>query len=73
MTHTEACRQLDELGYVLLDGLMSPTLLGELREAVERLFTLEGAAAGSEFKTEPGARRLANLVNKGTIFREIIV
>ena len=33
----------------------------------------EGDRAGSEFKTEPGARRLANLVNKGEIFEQIML
>ena len=73
MTDTEARRQLDDLGYVLLPGVMDAGLLGRLRERVEQLFVIEGEAAGREFKIEPGARRLANLVNKGPVFREIIV
>jgi Phytanoyl-CoA dioxygenase (PhyH) len=36
------------------------------------LFSEEGEAAGSEFKQEPGCRRLANLVDKGEVFREVI-
>lgn len=72
MTHTEARRQLDELGYVLLPSAMQPGLQGRLRDSVEQLFASEGESAGAEFKTEPGARRLANLVNKGCVFREII-
>jgi ectoine hydroxylase-related dioxygenase (phytanoyl-CoA dioxygenase family) len=51
---------------------MGPGLLGRLRQRVEELFAAEGEAAGAEFKTEPGARRLANLVNKGAAFREVI-
>jgi hypothetical protein len=73
MTNTEACRRLDELGYVLLPNLMEPGLQQRLRNRVEEIFASEGDAAGSEFKTEPGARRLANLVNKGSVFREMIV
>lgn len=73
MTHLQACRQLDDLGFVLLPGLMGRSLLGRLRAKVEQLFAWEGDAAGSEFKTEPGARRLANLVNKGQVFRQIIL
>lgn len=73
MLATEETRQLDELGYVLLPGLMTADLLSRLRESVSRRFALEGDAAGREFKTEPGARRLANLVNKGEVFREIVV
>lgn len=73
MTNTDACGQLDDLGYVLLPNMMDRTLRCRLRERVDELFALEGEAAGAEFKTEPGARRLANLVNKGAVFREIIL
>lgn len=73
MTKPDASRQLDEWGYVLLPDLMESGLLSRLRETVEQLFLSEGDAAGSEFKIEAGARRLANLVNKGAVFREIIL
>ncbi len=66
-------RQLDELGYLVLPGLMPPELLERLRRRVDELFAEEGANAGSEFKQEPGARRLANLVNKGRVFEEVIL
>jgi ectoine hydroxylase-related dioxygenase (phytanoyl-CoA dioxygenase family) len=66
-------RQLDEEGWLALPGLMSPQLLSTLRTRVEELFEQEGTAAGSEFKMEPGARRLANLVNKGRVFEEVIL
>ncbi|HWB13109.1 MAG TPA: phytanoyl-CoA dioxygenase family protein [Pirellulales bacterium] len=73
MTNAQTCRRLDESGYVLMPGLMELDLLSRLRQRVEELLASEGDAAGSEFRTEPGARRLANLVNKGSVFREIIV
>jgi ectoine hydroxylase-related dioxygenase (phytanoyl-CoA dioxygenase family) len=73
MKYTDACQQLDESGYVLLPNLMDAGLLARLRERVEQLFLAEGESAGAEFKTEPGARRLANLVNKGAVFRQIAV
>ncbi|HEY1340371.1 MAG TPA: phytanoyl-CoA dioxygenase family protein [Bryobacteraceae bacterium] len=63
---------LDRQGYATLEGFMSAALLEELRAAVDGLFQSEGESAGSEFKQEPGARRLANLVDKGEIFRRII-
>src|SRR5689334_16538346 len=70
---SEADRQhLDELGYLVLPGLMSSELLRALRRRIDELFVEEGAAAGAEFKQEPGARRLANLVNKGRIFEDVI-
>ena len=65
-------RQLDDKGYLVLANLMGRELLAGLRARVEELFAEEGAAAGSEFKQEPNARRLANLVNKGQIFERAI-
>jgi ectoine hydroxylase-related dioxygenase (phytanoyl-CoA dioxygenase family) len=60
----EQQRQLNEAGYLLLPQMISADLRGRLVERLEQLFAAEGAAAGSEFKQEPGARRLANLVDK---------
>jgi ectoine hydroxylase-related dioxygenase (phytanoyl-CoA dioxygenase family) len=65
-------RQLDELGYLVLPGFVSPAMLAELRDRVETLWTQEGNAAGSEFRYEAGTRRLANLVDKGAIFAELV-
>jgi len=73
MMSQPAREQLEEQGYLALPGLMSPQLLLALRQRVEELFAEEGAACGAEFKQEPGARRLANLVNKGRIFEDVIV
>src|SRR5690242_7992546 len=66
-------KQLDEQGYLVLPGLMSQELLATLRKRIDELFAEEGERAGAEFKTEPGARRLANLVNKGRVFEEVIL
>jgi hypothetical protein len=66
-------QQLEEKGFLVFPRFMSPELLDALRCRVEELFSQEGDAAGAEFKLEPGARRLANLVNKGRIFEEIIL
>ncbi len=63
-------RQLDDEGYLVLPGRMPPEWLDRLRSRIDGLFAEEGGAAGSEFKQEPEARRLANLVNKGRIFEE---
>lgn len=64
--------QLDREGFVTLNGFMSDALLAEVRQRVDELFELEGAAAGSEFKQEDQTRRLANLVDKGEVFRRAI-
>jgi ectoine hydroxylase-related dioxygenase (phytanoyl-CoA dioxygenase family) len=65
-------RQLDEAGYVVLEGLMGEDLLNGLRRRIHEVFTAEGAAAGSEFRTEAHAQRLANLVDKGEVFQRAI-
>lgn len=66
-------RQLDEQGYVVLHGFMDDDLLNELRRRIRELFVQEGDRAGHEFRTEEHARRLANLVDKGDVFRRAIV
>jgi ectoine hydroxylase-related dioxygenase (phytanoyl-CoA dioxygenase family) len=66
-------RHLDEEGYLVLPGLMPPEQLAALRRRIDEIFDEEGDRAGAEFKQEPGARRLANLVNKGRIFEDVIL
>jgi len=65
--------ELAELGYTVLEDYMGPATLERMRARVDELFAEEGDAAGSEFRTEENARRLANLVDKGEVFREAIV
>jgi ectoine hydroxylase-related dioxygenase (phytanoyl-CoA dioxygenase family) len=72
MTQKER-EHLDRDGYVLLEHAMGHDLLRELRLAIHARFEIEGELAGREFKTEESARRLANLVNKGEVFRRAIV
>jgi ectoine hydroxylase-related dioxygenase (phytanoyl-CoA dioxygenase family) len=64
--------QLDRDGYVVLEDAMGAELLQALRDAIHAQFVAEGDRAGHEFKTEENARRLANLVNKGEVFRRAI-
>jgi ectoine hydroxylase-related dioxygenase (phytanoyl-CoA dioxygenase family) len=66
-------RQLDELGFVVLDNCMGVDLLRQLRERIREISEAEGDRAGHEFRTEAHARRLANLVDKGEVFRRAIV
>lgn len=63
---------LERDGYVMLAGFVDAETLAELRDCVEELFAEEGDQAGSEFKQEPGCRRLANLVNKGGVFCRVL-
>jgi len=69
----EKAYELDRLGYTVLPSFMPTALLEELRSEIERLFSVEGEQAGAEFKLEPGARRLANMADKGEVFRRCIV
>ena len=72
MTSEEA-RLLDQLGYVVLDNFMGSGLLDRVRDRIEAVYAQEGDQAGWEFKQEPGARRLANLVGKGVVFQEVVL
>lgn len=72
MASPEELRALDELGYVVLEDLIDEPWLKALRRRVEELFEQEGENAGHEFRTEPFARRLANLVDKGEVFERVI-
>jgi ectoine hydroxylase-related dioxygenase (phytanoyl-CoA dioxygenase family) len=66
---SEECRRrLDEVGYVRLEGFVDPERRQRLIDRIDALFEAEGAKAGAEFRQEPGARRLANLADKGDVF-----
>lgn len=71
-TGVEERDALSDEGYLLLPNLMGANFLKEVRSVVEALYEAEGERAGSEFKQEPGCRRLANLVNKGEVFQRLI-
>ena len=67
---------LDTNGYLSLGQLLSPKMLNALRTRVGELVNKEGDNGGSELfdskhirhSKEAGVHRLANLVNKGSIF-----
>jgi ectoine hydroxylase-related dioxygenase (phytanoyl-CoA dioxygenase family) len=67
-----AKQQLDAVGFVVLEDFLPLDKVEVLRGRVEELFELEGENAGTEFRTEEQTRRLANLVDKGDVFREAI-
>jgi hypothetical protein len=68
----EERHRLDTEGFLVLSDFMGEGLLAALRQRIAELFAAEGERAGAEFKPEPGCRRLANLADKGEVFREII-
>ncbi|HVW09632.1 MAG TPA: phytanoyl-CoA dioxygenase family protein [Bryobacteraceae bacterium] len=72
MLSAQAKATLLEQGFLLFPALLSPERVAEFNDRVEDLFALEGESAGGEFRTEPGARRIANAVNKGRLFETVI-
>ncbi len=65
-------KQLDEDGFLILVDMIDAERVETIIEGIERAYALEGAGAGGEFQREPGCRRLANLVDKGEVFRGAI-
>ena len=72
MLTDSAKQQLEESGYLVMPSFLSDAEVEMFRTRVDELYREEGDQAGGEFKQEPGARRLANLVDKGRIFEEVI-
>ena len=64
-------KQMDEQGYLIFKNLLSPLQIEALLVRLEELWALEGDQAGEENYIEPGVRRLANLANKGEVFRQV--
>lgn len=65
-------KQLDERSFVVLEHFMSAAFLAEVRAQLDAVFAAEGDKAGSEFRQELDTKRLANLVDKGEVFRRLI-
>lgn len=73
MTLTEdEKQQLDQAGLLLLTDFLSTERLAALRQRSAELFAELGDQAGAEFKQEPQTDRLANLVNHGPLFWDMI-
>lgn len=64
-------KQLDEQGYLIFKNLLSPMQVETILARLEELWSTEGEHAGEENYIEPGVRRLANLANKGEMFRSL--
>ncbi len=69
----DARRLLDERGWIGLEAFIGDARRQRLADRIDALFAEEGEGAGSEFRQEPGARRLANLVDKGQVFVDCIL
>ncbi len=64
--------QLDELGYVRLEGIMSLELVDAIRARQEQLLSEEGDKAGVEVHREQGTDRLSDLINKDPLYHIVI-
>ncbi|MBA3707793.1 MAG: phytanoyl-CoA dioxygenase family protein [Planctomycetes bacterium] len=64
-------RSLETDGFAVVEGLIDPGWLFELRARFDRLIAEEGASAGSEHVPEAGTDRLCDLVNKGAVFDRV--
>lgn len=65
-------QQLDQAGYVLLNHVLSGEDVSRLVARLDALWIEEGERAGEENYIETGAWRLANLMNKGDLFRPVL-
>lgn len=68
----QAKQQLQADGYVILREFIAPERLAMLRQQVEAIYAAQGQSAGSEYRQEPQTRRLANLVNCGELFEQVV-
>ena len=64
--------EFEREGYLVFRKMLARTRSDSLRERLEELWNQEGTAAGQENYIETGARRLANLANKGGMFRALM-
>jgi ectoine hydroxylase-related dioxygenase (phytanoyl-CoA dioxygenase family) len=69
--NTHQLQRLDRDGYLVLPGVLSRRQVDHLNDRLEELWRQEGERAGEENYIEKNALRLANLVNKGDVFREM--
>jgi ectoine hydroxylase-related dioxygenase (phytanoyl-CoA dioxygenase family) len=67
----EQRQMLNERGYVLLPQVLNIAEVEALRERLEALWAEEGNEAEAENYIEKNTRRLANLANKGDVFRPV--
>ncbi len=61
--------RLDRDGYAVLPGVLSDEELEAVRARLTELLAAEGGQAGLEVHQEAGTNRLADLVNKGPMFK----
>ena len=68
----DAKAHLDEHGYVVLKGALTPEQANALRDRSAELIAEEKAGSGEHVYFDGQAQRVWNLVNKGRIYEEMI-
>jgi ectoine hydroxylase-related dioxygenase (phytanoyl-CoA dioxygenase family) len=63
---------LDQDGYILLRGVLTPAQVDALRARQAQLLEEEGREAGKEVHQEAGTDRLSDLINKGDVFHIVL-
>lgn len=61
--------ELDERGYTLIEGVIDPATVTELRDEIERLYARVGELTGKAWGPERG---LENLTNKSRLFLDVV-
>ncbi|NJM28999.1 MAG: phytanoyl-CoA dioxygenase family protein [Rhizobiales bacterium] len=61
-------RQMDELGFFIVENVLDETDLAAMRAEFERIHGEEKDRGGHEVHVEPGARRISNIFNKTSAF-----
>jgi ectoine hydroxylase-related dioxygenase (phytanoyl-CoA dioxygenase family) len=61
-------KQLDELGYIIIENYYSKAEAREMAEEFDRLHQREGETGGHEVHVEPGAPRVSNIFNKTAVY-----
>lgn len=72
MNKQEVIAQLDEHGYVVLEGAMTSEQANALRDRSAELIAEERAAGGEHVYLDGKSQRVWNLVNKGRIYEKMI-
>lgn len=68
----EQRRSLDEQGFFIIEGVLTPEECASMAAEVDRMAAIEGEKAGSEVSQEPGALRISDIFNKSTAFDRVL-
>ncbi|WP_297197524.1 phytanoyl-CoA dioxygenase family protein [uncultured Pluralibacter sp.] len=63
--------ELDTQGYTVVEGVADAAWLAAMRERIDALVTQEGDNLAIEHHQEATATRIANLINKGTVWEKV--